>query len=103
MSESTMTTDEWGNKVWKNSRNYYHRTDGPAIEWSDGDKEWWLNGMLHRLNGPAVDRPNRQLWYMNGKYLGSNDEGFWALWERLTDEQKKDPILLTYLPGDFHV
>ena len=21
-----------------------HREDGPAIEWANGDKEWWLNG-----------------------------------------------------------
>jgi hypothetical protein len=21
-----------------------HRTDGPAVEDADGDKEWWLNG-----------------------------------------------------------
>jgi len=20
-----------------------HRTDGPAIEWDDGYKEWWIN------------------------------------------------------------
>ena len=22
-----------------------HRTDGPAIEWANGNKEWWLNGV----------------------------------------------------------
>ena len=21
-----------------------HREDGPAIEWPDGDKQWWLHG-----------------------------------------------------------
>ena len=26
-----------------------HRTDGPAIEWADGSKTWWLNGKLHRV------------------------------------------------------
>jgi len=24
-----------------------HREDGPAIEWNDGSKEWWLNGILY--------------------------------------------------------
>ena len=24
-----------------------HRLDGPAIEWVDGGKEWWLNGQRH--------------------------------------------------------
>jgi len=23
-----------------------HREDGPAVEWSNGDKEWWTNGKL---------------------------------------------------------
>lgn len=23
---------------------YLHREDGPAIEWTDGDKEWWWHG-----------------------------------------------------------
>ena len=22
-----------------------HREDGPAIEWSDGNKEWYINGV----------------------------------------------------------
>jgi hypothetical protein len=21
-----------------------HRTNGPAVEWANGDKEWWVNG-----------------------------------------------------------
>jgi hypothetical protein len=37
-------------KVTKNYVAWYlngklHRTDGPAIEHSDGDKEWYLNGI----------------------------------------------------------
>jgi hypothetical protein len=27
-----------------------HRTDGPAIEWPDGDKSWFLNGVSLSLN-----------------------------------------------------
>lgn len=29
-------------KEWK-LNGQRHRTDGPAIEWWDGDKEWWIN------------------------------------------------------------
>jgi hypothetical protein len=25
----------------------YHREDGPAVEWANGSKEWWLNGTSH--------------------------------------------------------
>ena len=35
--------DEDSDIAWyKNGE--WHREDGPAIEWIDGCKEWWLNG-----------------------------------------------------------
>jgi len=43
-------------KINENGSKYYykdremtipHRTDGPAIEWSDGYKGWYLNGVCH--------------------------------------------------------
>ena len=45
-----------------------HREDGPAIEGSNGDKEWWLNGKRHREDGPAIeDWWGNKSWYLNGK------------------------------------
>ena len=35
-----------------------HRTDGPAIEYANGDKYWYINGQRHRDNGPAVEYAN---------------------------------------------
>ena len=29
---------------WYNNDGYLHREDGPAIEFYNGDKEWWING-----------------------------------------------------------
>ena len=50
----------------ENSYNY-HRLDGPAIEWLDGSKQWYVNGKRHRLDGPAVEWPDgSNLWYVNG-------------------------------------
>ena len=55
-------------KEYKNELGEYHRTDGPAIEWNDGDKVWFINGKFHREDGPAVERNNgRKFWYLNGK------------------------------------
>ena len=34
-------------KWYKNGK--YHREDGPAIEWADGSKEWWVNGELKKI------------------------------------------------------
>jgi hypothetical protein len=107
---------EW----WKDGE--LHREDGPAIDyldtlkewWVDGERhriggpaliyssaeEWWVNNKLHRLNGPAVvDSDGRQGWHLNGKYLGLDDEGFWALWDLLDEEQREDEILLKFCPG----
>jgi hypothetical protein len=36
--------DEKGNVFYYNENDKLHRDDGPAVEWANGDKEWWLNG-----------------------------------------------------------
>ncbi len=57
-----------GTRYWFNSKNEYHRENGPAIEFSDGEKEWRKNGLLHRLDGPAILlRTGHKGWYKNGK------------------------------------
>ena len=44
-----------------------HREDGPAIEYNDGSKEWWINGKPHREDGPAVEySTGDKSWYLNG-------------------------------------
>ena len=104
MSDSVMTITKLGNKFWKNSAGLYHRLDGPAIMGKDGHKSWYQNGKCHRTNGPAVEfNDGNTSWFVSGKRLGFNDKGFWALWDTLTPEQKQDPVLLSYLPGDFNV
>jgi len=42
-------TDEYGIKCYY-LNNLLHREDGPAIEYPEGDKRWYLNGKLHREN-----------------------------------------------------
>jgi hypothetical protein len=79
MSESKMTVNELGTKFWRNTKGKFHRIDGPAVEMLNGNKEWWVGG----------------------RCLGLNDKGFWALWDRLSDEDRANPTLLSYLSGDF--
>tara|TARA_S200002703_G_C3786406_1_gene242494 strand:- start:1 stop:378 length:378 start_codon:yes stop_codon:yes gene_type:complete len=46
---------------------YLHRLDGPAIEDDDGDKEWWVDGKYHREDGPAVEwSDGYKAWYKHG-------------------------------------
>jgi hypothetical protein len=65
---------EYNVKVWHDgTKKWYlngklHREDGPACEYSNGDKEWCLNGELHREDGPAVELGNgNKTWWLNGK------------------------------------
>ena len=35
---------------------------------TDGAKQWYLNGKLHRTDGPAVEYSDgAKFWYLNGK------------------------------------
>ena len=43
MSQPEMKVNSNGTKRWY-LNGKLHREDGPAIEWSDGTKEWYLNG-----------------------------------------------------------
>lgn len=64
---------------------YYHREDGPAIiEYKQKHRhthevivekeEWYINNLLHRLDGPAQvlyyfeDCKKSESWFQNGKY-----------------------------------
>ena len=68
--EQFIHINEYGTKCHYSDREMkiLHREDGPAIEYADGDKEWWINGKLHREDGPAVEYENGDKeWYLNGK------------------------------------
>ena len=65
---------EYTVKVWDNGNKFWylngkiHREDGPAYEGASGYKVWYLNGKLHREDGPAVEYANGfKFWWLNGK------------------------------------
>jgi antitoxin component YwqK of YwqJK toxin-antitoxin module len=63
----TKLIDEKGNKYWY-LNGLLHREDGPAVELANGTKQWYLNGQLHRTDGPAIEFKNgEKRWYLNGK------------------------------------
>jgi hypothetical protein len=67
MIEYTVKVYPNGDKSWY-LNGELHREDGPAIEGADGDKYWWLNGKLHREDGPAIEGANGdKYWWLNGK------------------------------------
>jgi len=70
MQEQYIHIDKHGNKFYYKDREMtiFHRTDGPACEWSDGDKAWFVDDNRHRLDGPAIERVDgTKEWYVDGK------------------------------------
>ena len=62
-------------EVFKDKTEWYdfesgelHRLDGPAVEYADGGKFYWINGKRHRLDGPAVEYADGlKRYYVDGK------------------------------------
>jgi len=70
--DNNPTIDASGNKWWYEN-GVRHRTDGPAIEYTDGDKHWYENGVRHRTDGPAVENTDgAKFWYENGELHRTN-------------------------------
>lgn len=69
MIEYTVKVNDNGDKEWY-LNGKLHREDGPAIEYSNGYKACYLGGKLHREDGPAIERANGdKFWYINDKRL----------------------------------
>jgi hypothetical protein len=67
MIEYTVKVYPSGTKSWF-LNGKLHREDGPAVEGSDGDKYWCLNGKYHREDGPAIEwSDGYKAWYLDGK------------------------------------
>lgn len=66
MLEYIVKVYEDGTKKWY-LNGKIHREDGPAVEWASGDKKWYINGKLHREDGPAFEGSDgTKYWYING-------------------------------------
>jgi hypothetical protein len=71
--QPTMTETFHGDKFWY-LNGVSHRTDGPAVEWADGEKWWRTNGLLHRTDGPAIEYANGyKEWYLDGCEVTVNE------------------------------
>lgn len=89
--KAKITTDVFGRKVWKNSAGEYHREDGPAIEYVNGDKEYYINGKHHRTDGPALEYSEYKDWRIEGVHHredgpaveSANGNKFWYLYGKL--------------------
>lgn len=60
-------TDKYGNTRYYDDQYNLHRTDGPAVEYRDGSKEWFIHGRKHRIDGPAYEETGGyKAWWVDG-------------------------------------
>ena len=69
-----IVTNEFGSRFYLNSAGELHRTNGPAVEYANGEKWWYQNGQLHRTDGPAVEYADgTKEWCVNGEELSEEE------------------------------
>jgi hypothetical protein len=93
-NKPTCKTYPSGTKEWF-LNGELHREDGPAVECASGDKEWWLNDKLHREDGPAVEYSSgAKEWFLNNERTTALE-----VFKQANDEQRKH--MLCFYPNEF--
>ncbi len=60
---------------YRNEDGFLHREDGPAVEYLNGDKSWWVNGKRHREDGPATQWSiGFDVWYLSDACFLTKEE-----------------------------
>ncbi len=70
-SNGILVCEETGKmRHWYNKAGEVHRENGPAIECLvTGDMYWLQYGVYHRIDGPAVEMSNgSKQWFINGEF-----------------------------------
>ena len=66
-----------------------HRVDGPAIYYNNGEfREYWCHGKLHREDGPAIIGGDSYFWFWNGEPVSFLE------WYRLTPINNEELALM---------
>jgi len=78
MNEIKMYIDDYGTKIYTNSKGQFHRLYGPAIELVNGDKKWYKEGELHKTDGPAEEYSDEsKFWWVLDRYLEEKEFNSW--------------------------
>lgn len=75
-----------GNREWYQN-DELHRLDGPALEYASGTRHWVRRNKRHRTDGPAIEYADgRKEWWIDGKEL--TEEQFNKRTQKSTCEDK---------------
>jgi hypothetical protein len=59
-----LITDSSGDKYWRLPNGDLHREDGPAIEGSNNNKYWYINGINYTEQEYKIEMRSRKLNYL---------------------------------------
>lgn len=96
------------NREWRNEAGKLHKEGGPAhiiyeVDGSIDCEIFYINDYVSRADGPAYISYFRdgsiyfEEFWIDGDCLGQNEDGFWGLWEKLTEEGRNNHNLLRCL------
>ena len=92
--------------IWTNRKEWYsnglhHRINGPAVIWKNGDEEWFVNGKRHRTDGPAVtlyyDNFQVQEWWINGTDITTKVKKWMKLRNYSVNDLKNEEVKAEFL------
>lgn len=73
-----------GVKIWSID-GVRHRIDGPALEWPNGLKAYYSEGLCHRLDGPAIINEHAIMsWFYKGYQLPGDAINSWIIQNEIT-------------------
>lgn len=83
---------QWGEMYVRKTKDggfYPHRVGGPAIIYTAGGQEWWVNSRRHREDGPAIEGVQG----IHMKAMGRVSPSYFLFGEQISEaEYKSTPI-----------
>jgi len=68
---------------FRGDKHYYLDNVLYAIEFSNGTKTWFKNGLFHREDGPAIEYANgNKEWWLKHKIYGFNNAFTYESWKK---------------------
>ncbi len=87
--EGPAVIDSDGNKFWYRHGERHRDGDLPAVEMKNGDKAWCKDGKYHRDGKPAIEFANGEAeWWLEGIKLNQNEVTAYQQ-KLLTEEWRK--------------
>lgn len=86
----------WDNHILKIKDGEDWKVFTGIIEYSDS-KQWYENGLRHRIDGPADIRSGEEIWYYEGKrhrtsgpaIIRGNSKEYWLFGQKYREEDWK--------------